>query len=277
MWQIFSYWMIPTASAIIWFTTLNALLGAFIVFPPHDHSNPAVAAQPPYPSMSSQFHSVPYISDIGATKEMQPIFVVGCVLTTFLLAGCFVAERALRHKGRLVRNTDTTERVVACLSIASAAIGSMGLIFLSIFDVFRYKTIHNIMVGLFISGYVISAFLQFWERYRMGCKYRDTHANLMVSAYTKLAFITLEGVLGLAYWYVIIAKNWDAGAAIEWAVAYVFCFYILSYLFDFLPALNTKEKDCRFGVYAEECVVQVNGHRKQAVEQEIRIRGVAPG
>ncbi|KAM0140841.1 hypothetical protein ACHAP3_002523 [Botrytis cinerea] len=225
--------------------------------------------------MASKFQSVPYVSDIGATKEMQPIFVIGCILTTFLLAGCFVAERTLRHKGRLARNTDNTERAVAYLSIVSAVIGSTGLIFLSIFDVWRYRTIHNTMVGLFISGYAISAFFQFWEHYRMGSKYRDTHANLKVSAYTKLVFIALEGVLGLAYWYVFIAKNWDAGAAIEWAVSYVFCFYILSYLFDFLPALNTKEKDCRFGVYTEECMVQVNGRRKQAVVQEVR--GVAPG
>ncbi|KAF7888400.1 uncharacterized protein EAF02_002941 [Botrytis sinoallii] len=275
MWQVFSYWMIPTASAIIWFTTLNALLGAFIVFPPHDHLNSTIPARPPYPSMASQFHSVPYVSDIGATKEMQPIFIIGCVLTTFLLAGCFVAERTLRHKGRLARNTDKTERVVAYLSIVSAVVGSVGLIFLSIFDVFRFRTIHNIMVGLFISGYAFSAFCQFWEHYRMGCKYRDTHANLMVSAYTKLAFLALEGILGLAYWYVFIAKNWDAGAAIEWAVSYVFCFYILSYLFDFLPALSTKDKDCRFGVYTEECMVQVNGRRKQAVVQNFR--GVAPG
>lgn len=97
----------------------------------------------------------------------------------------------------------------------------------------------------------------------------------MVSAYTKLVFIALESALGLAYWYVYIAKNWDAGAAIEWAVSYIFCFYILSYLFDFLPALNTKEKDCRFGVYTEECMVQVNGSRKQVAVQEVR--GVVPG
>lgn len=97
----------------------------------------------------------------------------------------------------------------------------------------------------------------------------------MVSAYTKLVFIAVVGVLGLAYWYVYIAKNWDAGAAIEWAVSYVFCFYILSYLFDFLPALSTKEKECRFGVYTEDCMAQINGRRKQAIIQ--KVRGVAPG
>ncbi|KAJ8066401.1 hypothetical protein OCU04_005464 [Sclerotinia nivalis] len=275
MWQVFSYWMIPTASAIIWFTTLTALLGAFIVFPPRDPLDPASLARPPYPSMASRLHTVPYVSDIGATKEMQPLFVLGSVLTTFLLAGCFVSERALRHKGRLARNTDNTERVVAYLSILSAVIGSLGLIFLSIFDVWRYRNVHNTMVIFFVAGYAVSAFFQFWEHYRMGCKYRDTHANLMISAYTKLVFIVIEGILGVTYWYVFMAKNWDAGAAIEWAVSYVFCFYILSYLFDFLPALTTKEKDRRFGVYTEDCMVQVNGNRDQAVVQEVR--GAVPG
>lgn len=97
----------------------------------------------------------------------------------------------------------------------------------------------------------------------------------MVSAYTKLGFIVIEGILGVAYWYVFIAKNWDAGAAIEWAVSYVFSFYILSYLFDFLPALTTKDKSCRFGVYTEDCMIHVNGHRERAVVQQIT--GVAPG
>ncbi|KAI9648788.1 hypothetical protein NHQ30_003428 [Ciborinia camelliae] len=267
--------MIPTASAIIWFLTLNALLGAFIVFPPHNPLNPALLATPPYPTMAPRFHTVPYVSDIGATKEMQPVFIMGCVLTTFLLAGCFVAERALRHKGRLARNTDMTERVVASLSIVSAVIGSLGLIFLSIFDVCRYKRVHNTMVGFFIGGFTISALFQFWEHYRMGRKYRDTHANLLVSAYTKLGFILIESGLGVTYWYAFMATNWDACAAIEWAVSYVFCFYILSYLFDFLPALTTKDKDCRFGVYTEDCMVQVNGHMERVRVQEVR--GVSPG
>ncbi|ESZ98996.1 hypothetical protein SBOR_0654 [Sclerotinia borealis F-4128] len=260
---------------MIWFTTLNSLLGAFIVFPPRDPLNPALPARPPYPSMASQFHSVPYVSDIGASKEMQPVFIIGCVLTTFLLAGCFIAERALRHQGRLARNTDMTERIVAYLSIVSAGLGSMGLIFLSVFDVWRYRGVHITMVGFFVGGYTISAFFQFWEHYRMGRKYRDTHANLMVSAYTKLVFIAIESILGTAYWYVVIAKNWDAGAVIEWGVSYVFSFYILSYLFDFLPALTTKGKDCRFGIYTEDSMVQVNGRRERAQVREFT--GVAPG
>lgn len=97
----------------------------------------------------------------------------------------------------------------------------------------------------------------------------------MVSAYTKLAFIGIEGFLGVSYWYVFMAKNWDAGAAIEWAVSYVFFFYILSYLFDFLPALNTKEKDRRFGVYVEDCMDQINGRREQVRVQGVR--GIPPG
>lgn len=72
-----------------------------------------------------------------------------------------------------------------------------------------------------------------------------------------------------------MAQNWDAGAAIEWAVSYVFCFYILSYLFDFLPALTTKKKDCRFGVYVEDCMVQVNVCREQVSVQDVQ--GVTPG
>jgi hypothetical protein len=81
----------------------------------------------------------------------------------------------------------------------------------------------------------------------------------------------IEAMLGVAFWFVLLSGNWDACAAIEWTVSYVFSLYILSYLFDFLPALNTKSKDHRFGSYVEGDV-EVCGHGRRL--QTAQIRGI---
>ena len=46
--------------------------------------------------------NIAYISDIGAT-DLKPLFITGAVITTVFLDGALVAERWLRHRGRLAR------------------------------------------------------------------------------------------------------------------------------------------------------------------------------
>jgi hypothetical protein len=81
----------------------------------------------------------------------------------------------------------------------------------------------------------------------------------------------IEAGLGLAFWYALIEEKYDSCAAIEWTVSYVFSLYILSYLFDFLPALNTKSKDHRFGNFVEGDI-EVCGHGRRL--QTVQVRGI---
>jgi hypothetical protein len=160
--------MLPTTAAVIWLTMLTSLLICWAEFPPRDSSNPAIPADPPYPSMYYHMQRVPYISDIAGSPEIKPFFILGCVLTSFVLDASVIADRWLRHRGRLAKNTNTVEKVLACCGIVGAMVGTMGLIFLGIFDVWNYRIVHEVMLGFFIGGYSFTALFTCLEYYRMG-------------------------------------------------------------------------------------------------------------
>jgi|SRR5947207_263986 len=92
---------------------------------------------------------IAYISDIAA-QSLKPLFITGCCITTLALDGAFVAERYLRHKGRLARNVSASEKVLVGLSIVFAGIGTAGLILLSIFDTLKHPKIHRLFLLLFM-------------------------------------------------------------------------------------------------------------------------------
>lgn len=121
-----------------------------------------------YPWMDAK-QNIAYISDVGA-GNLKPLFIAGSAVTTVFLDLSFLSERWLRHRGRLAANTSRTEKVLAVLSIIFAIIGTCGLILLSIFDTNHYPRVHDVMLLLFIAGYVISAIFICWEYQRLGIR-----------------------------------------------------------------------------------------------------------
>ncbi|EWY79749.1 hypothetical protein FOYG_17143 [Fusarium oxysporum NRRL 32931] len=119
--DLISYWWLPLLSSVVWFAMLLGMLLHWIIV---DHSRRL-------PTMASTAN-IAYISNIGAT-DLQPLFIVGCVLTAVFLNLSFLSERWLRHHGRLVPNTSRAEKILSILSICCAIIGTVGLICLSIF------------------------------------------------------------------------------------------------------------------------------------------------
>ena len=119
-----------------------------------------------YPSMS-EGQSIAYISDIGADR-LKPLFIAGACVTTVFLDLSFVAERWLRHNGRLVPNGSLGQKILAFLTIVFAIVGTAGLILLSIFDTLRHNRLHDIFLLLFIAGYLLSAIFICWEYQRLG-------------------------------------------------------------------------------------------------------------
>jgi hypothetical protein len=67
-----------------------------------------------------------YISDIGA-HELQPLFIAAGTVTVVTFTLTFVAERWLRHRGRLVRNDSKAQKILSVCSIIAAIIGALGL------------------------------------------------------------------------------------------------------------------------------------------------------
>lgn len=222
-----SYWVFPIIAGLVW---LGTLLGLLLYWAINTHGMR-------YSSMSGE-QNIAYISDVGA-DYLKPLFVTGCVLTTIFLDISFGADRYLRHKGRLVPNTSTTEKVLSGLTIFFAIIGTVGLILLSIYDTARHPKLHDIFLLFFIAGYVFSAIFICWEYQRLGHRYRD-HRVLRTSFWIKLVFVVVEILLAIAFVACTFTGNYNPGAVLEWTIAFIFSFYIFSFYVDLYPAVKTK-------------------------------------
>ncbi|PCD37426.1 hypothetical protein BFJ70_g12933 [Fusarium oxysporum] len=231
---IFSYWWFPVISGLVW---LGMLLGLLLEWQVNQHGRR-------YPTQS--IHSdIAYISNVGADR-LQPLFIVGCVLTSIFLDAAFLSERWLRHRGRLVPNTTLMEKILSGLSIAFATVGTVGLICLSIFKTGKYSRLHNTFLALFIGGYLISAVFICWEYQRLGINYRE-HRILRMSFWVKLTFILVELFLIIAFGVCSRVKKRNAAAILEWVISFIFTFYAVSFVIDLYPAVRTKSPDASNG------------------------------
>lgn len=126
------------------------------------------SGRPHYPSMDPN-QRIAYISDVGA-QGLKPLFIAGSVVTTVFLDASLVAERWLRHRGRLARNLTITEKVFMYLSMLGALAGTVGLICLSIMDTLRHSHMHSRFLVVFMVGYVVSAIFICAEYQRLGIR-----------------------------------------------------------------------------------------------------------
>lgn len=226
MWLI-AYWVFPAISALMWLGMLLGMLITWVTAYHHVH----------YPSMEAG-QSIAYISDIGAF-QLKPLFISGSVITVVFLDIGFVAERWLRHTGRLAKNTSTTQKVLSIFSTLSAITGAAGLILLSNFDTYRHSSLHDVFLLIFIAGYVISAIFLCAEYQRLGIHYRH-HRILAISFWIKLAFIIVEVILAIVFVSTSYTHHRTEAAIFEWIIAFVFTFYVLSFVLDLLPSVRTK-------------------------------------
>jgi hypothetical protein len=224
----FSYWMLPVASGVAWLVTLLTLLLFWLI---HDDGER-------YESMEEE-QTFPYISDVGAT-EMQPFFIVGCILTGIFLDAAFISERWLRHNGRLLPNGKRRERVFAGISIAFAMVGTVGLVLLAVFDTRSHPRLHIMNLGLFILGYIVSAVFICFEYRHLGNTNRDTKM-LNRSFWLKVLFILIELGLVIGFMFGMASGNSTTAAILEWIVSFVFTFYAISFAIDLWPAVRTKD------------------------------------
>ncbi|KAG6101842.1 hypothetical protein E4U30_000900 [Claviceps sp. LM220 group G6] len=255
----FSYWLLPAFSALVWLAMLLTMLLYWIIHTHRTH----------YPSMSDNA-SIAYISDIGASN-LKPLFIAGSAITVVTLDLAFFAERWLRHRGRLVPNQSGGEKALAVLSILCAVAGAAGLILLSVFDVAHHKNMHDGFLLLFIGGYLLSAVFTCWEYQRLGIKNRE-HRILRSSFWIKLTFILTELILAIIFASTSFTHHSNVAAIFEWIVAFIFTFYVLSFIIDLQPALHTRRRSERFDK-PDEHVGDVEMAAAAAAEAETSRRG----
>jgi hypothetical protein len=134
---LFSYYLIPLVSAALWLGCILALL---------IHWNNV--GRPIY-STFQPGQTIAYISDVGA-EDYKGVFVGVGTASVVIFDLAFLAERWLRHNGRLTRNTTTGQKILAGFSIAFAFLGALGLILLTIFDVKHHKGLHDTFIAFFM-------------------------------------------------------------------------------------------------------------------------------
>ncbi|RDW57429.1 Frag1/DRAM/Sfk1 family protein [Aspergillus mulundensis] len=228
MW-IISFWVFPVISACMWIAMLAAMLGTW-----------CVQGQPIYSSME-QGQTIAYISDVGA-QGLKPLFITGSVITVVFLDLSFISERWLRHSGQLVRNKGRFDKFCAIASIFFSIAGALGLILLSVFDTLRHPHLHDGFLALFLVAYLVSAILICIEYLRIGIFYRSQHRVLLASFIIKAFFVVVEVALAIGFgvcgWHRPHHRN--TAAILEWVIALVFTFYVLSFVVDLLPSVRTR-------------------------------------
>ncbi|KAJ3505479.1 hypothetical protein NLJ89_g7392 [Agrocybe chaxingu] len=231
------YVWIPIAAAGMWFSTLLAMLIVWLA-----------SGRPRYVSMEG---SIAYISDIGASN-VKPLFVTGCAITGLGFFLSLVVERYLRHSGRLMPNMRTRERVFSSFAILGSFIGGLGLLFLSIFDTKRYTQAHRICLLVFVVGVALSAIFTVIE-YRWISKDFAEHRQVKTAYCAKAAIASILIILAIGFAVALFSAP-NAGAILEWTIAFGFTFYLLTFYYDLRLSKNVEK-----GTLTSQRLGQSNG------------------
>ncbi len=98
------------------------------------------------------------------------------------------------------------------------------------------------------------------------------HRVLRTSFWIKLFFILLEVVLAIAFAACNFRKLYNAAAVLEWAVSFIFTFYVFSFFIDLLPATRTKNSNAKFsGGQVTQMQMEENEHYAQASQNDGRL------
>jgi len=129
--------------------------------------------------------------------------------------------------------------VLSGFAILFSLVGAAGFISLSVLDVKNHHTLHDTFLGVFIGGYVICAVFVCAEYQRLGIHFRE-YRVLRISFWMKLTFIIVEVALAIAFGVLNRTKHWNGAAIVEWLIALIYTFWVLSFVIDFLPAAAPK-------------------------------------
>lgn len=231
-----SYYIFPILSALVWTGTILGLLIHWIV-----------SGRPHYVSMAPQ-QTIAYISDVGA-ESLKPLFIAGSAVTIVCFDVVFILENWLRQRERLAPHTNKSEKICSIFACIFSVVGGAGLILLSIFDTRRHHHLHDVMLAVFIVGYIITAIFVCTEYQRLGIHQRQ-YRLLRMSFWLKLCWIFLFLALAIVFGVSMKTGKANRAAIVEWVIAFLFSFFVASFAIDFLPAIRTRKRHNRFAINA---------------------------
>jgi len=144
----------------------------------------------------------------------------------------------MRRNQALIRRL---EKTFDYLSILAGLMGCVALILLSIFDTDRHPSLHRLFLFLFMLGVVLSAIFTTAEYWRLGRTFTG-HPVLKFSYYSKLVIVVVEVGLAIGFGVTLYKGVDNVAGVLEWLVAFLFTFYLLTFFFDLRPKARTKEQ-----------------------------------
>lgn len=100
---------------------------------------------------------------------------------------------------------------------------------------------HNLFLLFFIAGYLLSAIFLCAEYQRLGVHQRQ-YRILRISFWIKLAFILVEVALAVAFGVLTYREGYQVAAVLEWVIALIFTFWVVSFFVDLLPVAKRARK-----------------------------------
>ncbi|KAG8920746.1 hypothetical protein FRC03_003091 [Tulasnella sp. 419] len=184
------------------------------------------------PYYVSQNGTFPFISDIGA-DILKPWFIIGCTFTAITFFFTLFSERWLRHRGRLQQNSHRNQKILAICAIVASAFGGLSLILLAVFDTKGYENLHRLFLGIFMIGVFFSAvFTVVQYAFMVKLSPEEERAHLRTSSIVKSIVATALIGAGVGMAVCLGTGRYDAGAYLEWIIAFGFTLYPLTFFID---------------------------------------------
>ncbi|KAJ5242868.1 uncharacterized protein N7469_001195 [Penicillium citrinum] len=184
-----------------------------------------MVGQPRYGRMEFD-QTVPFISDLAAQK-LWPLFLIGCFITTLFFNISFY---------QFVRQKEHHNNLCIYFSFTITIIGGLSLLMIGVFDNIDFKHLHDVFVTIFITGYIIGAVAICIDYFYLMTLYGAERRILFASFFIKVSFIITE--LAFILPFRIMAgmhhAEKNAAAVLEWATAFIFTGYVLSFAVDLM-------------------------------------------
>ncbi|KAL9937095.1 hypothetical protein V8E36_004330 [Tilletia maclaganii] len=234
------YWLAPVITTGAW---LANIIGLLVLWTTVDDKR----------EYEREEASVVFISDVGAAHHT--FFIVLCSVTAAFYMLTTLLERHLRHQRRIPGSIRSKQTKTDIASVVCAIIGSLALIFLSIFDAFRYSRVHWSFTLLFIVFVALSVLLQSIQVFSLAKDHDEREYKLKRLAIIKLGIFALAAPV-VAIFIITYAicqgeapdgdikcdKVVSTAAVCEWLVSFLLALFFATYIFDFIPARESALK-----------------------------------
>ncbi|CAK9440971.1 uncharacterized protein LODBEIA_P48400 [Lodderomyces beijingensis] len=241
--QVIHYYLIPIVAFVVWWGMLIAMLACW-----------GAQGRPIYSFMNNHQDPV-YLSDIGATN-LQPLFISCAGFQGIFFVGTLIVGMYLRKAHKIQPYISHHQPRLAIASIICAAIGQLGILFVSIFNTKNFNNVHLTMVGIFIAFCFFACCCDFGITYIFGTNNskldpshpvtvfgKSNRANLYYIGFVlKIIWLLAAICFAAAFGYYMKHDQDSKSAVFEWLICFWYGLLLILWAMDLIPSAIRKYK-----------------------------------